>query len=460
MWRVRKSCRSRPDDDFDSADESASVELVVLPPPDPDPADEDWTPRREEATPDERQSEAPSAQGRNSGRRGEHASAPEEDQSEEQMPEGVTTTTIEFVSIDGPQRRRGRGAGLAKYGLPKVIEFSSVSTLREQVKHVKTPRCTLKLRRANLADMDKIQHLNVDNKSLSAATHIRRSHNCVRCGEVLHTLKEQIEHLHTAHKGKSWCRRCRTEFDSKQANAEHRPECKRVNAAGVCGRCGKHVKHLKTHMRTHDSPNKRKREPVIGPDGKMVSASLAGGVCNICKKFVSHRLKRHVDSHIQHPCPICKKLFSREDVIAGHIKRVHMKERPYVCNHCGKGFVSLYSMQRHEMIHTNSYRFYCQECGDGFRQKQQLTAHMRHKHGVLEIEFEDVTESTILEEMADDAVANELRFYCQECGAGFHSRRQLTGHMRRKHGVANVVFEDVQLHVTDHMVRGAATVTD
>ena len=33
-----------------------------------------------------------------------------------------------------------------------------------------------------------------------------------------------------------------------------------------------------------------------------------------------------------------------------------MKERPYICNHCGKGFVSLYSMQRHEMIHTNSYR--------------------------------------------------------------------------------------------------------
>ena len=38
-------------------------------------------------------------------------------------------------------------------------------------------------------------------------------------------------------------------------------------------------------------------------------------------------------------------------------QRVHMKERPHICNHCGKGFVSLYSMQRHEMIHTNSYRW-------------------------------------------------------------------------------------------------------
>ncbi|XP_037093759.1 zinc finger protein 155-like [Pollicipes pollicipes] len=306
--------------------------------------------------------------------------------------------------------------------------------------------------------------------------------------EVLHTLKEQIEHLHTAHP------RARAGVDAAgRSSTASRPmrstvtECKRVNAAGVCGRCGKHVKHLKTHMRTHDSPNKRKREPVIGPDGKMVSASLAGGVCNICKKFVSHRLKRHVDSHIQHPCPICKKLFSREDVIAGHIKRVHMEGAALRLQPLRQGLLSpSTALQRHEMIHTNSYKldasqsadagrsavrwleldwvsqvqltsagqltFYCQECGDGFRQKQQLTAHMRHKHGVLEIEFEDVTESTILEEMADDAVANELRFYCQECGAGFHSRRQLTGHMRRKHGVANVVFEDVQLHVTDHMV--------
>ena len=49
-------------------------------------------------------------------------------------------------------------------------------------------------------------------------------------------------------------------------------------------------------------------------------------------------------------------------------------------------------------------RFYCQECGDGFRQKQQLTAHMKHKHGVVEIEFEDVRESAIL-----STIATELR---------------------------------------------------
>ena len=67
-----------------------------------------------------------------------------------------------------------------------------------------------------------------------------------------------------------------------------------------------------------------------------------------------------------------------------------MKERPHVCAQCGKTFVSVYSLQRHEMIHNNEYRFYCQECGDGFRQKQQLTAHMRHKHGVVDVVFEDV----------------------------------------------------------------------
>ena len=56
-----------------------------------------------------------------------------------------------------------------------------------------------------------------------------------------------------------------------------------------------------------------------------------------------------------------------------------------------------------------SVRFYCQECGDGFRQKQQLTTHMRHKHGVLEIEFEDVRESAILGAITDGTVTTELR---------------------------------------------------
>ena len=43
-----------------------------------------------------------------------------------------------------------------------------------------------------------------------------------------------MDHLHTVHKGKSWCRRCKTEFPNKQANLEHRGECKRLSVEGEC----------------------------------------------------------------------------------------------------------------------------------------------------------------------------------------------------------------------------------
>ncbi|KAF0305782.1 Zinc finger protein 62 [Amphibalanus amphitrite] len=368
------------------------------------------------------------------------------------------------AAAEGAERAAGQGSrrrrqprrtsptpDVASDATPTVIEYRDVKTLREQVKHVKTPRISLKYRRSVLENLERIHRLTVTDRTTTsteeapAGARNERPHACQRCGEQLGSLQEQIVHLHTVHKGKSWCKRCRTEFPDKRSHLEHRARCRRTN--GTCHLCGKDVKNLKMHYRrTHDSDWGRS-EALVDVDGKLVSASLAGGQCDICKKHISHRLRRHVASHVRHPCPICKKLFSREDVIAGHIKRVHMKERPHICNHCGKGFVSLYSMQRHEMIHTNSYRFYCQECGDGFRQKQQLTAHMRHKHGVVEIEFEDVRESTFLGTITDGTVTTELRFYCQECGSGFHSRRLLTAHMRIKHGVANVVFEDVQLHV-------------
>ena len=121
-----------------------------------------------------------------------------------------------------------------------MIEYRDVQTLREQVRHVKTPRFNLKFRRSVTADLERLHRLDelrpapADGQDGRPATN--RPHTCLRCGQHLGSLKEQILHLHTVHKGKSWCRRCRTEFPSKQANQEHRAECRRVNCEGERGR--------------------------------------------------------------------------------------------------------------------------------------------------------------------------------------------------------------------------------
>ena len=135
---------------------------------------------------------------------------------------------------------------------PKVIEYRDVSTLRQQVRDVRTPRFSLNLRPASAADLQKIQHLTVTQQNPAgtpaettgqpvtpppASTHggkagTKRSHSCQRCGLSAASLAALIEHLHTAHAGRRWCRRCRSEFPSGQPVSEHRQHCRRAALEG------------------------------------------------------------------------------------------------------------------------------------------------------------------------------------------------------------------------------------
>jgi len=109
-----------------------------------------------------------------------------------------------------------------------------------------------------------------------------------------------------------------------------------------------------------------------------------------CKKQfgTNFSLKRHrrvVHQNIRLSCKEegCDLTFASKRNLVNHVRGVHLKERNCICEEegCGEKFVTKVNLERHRRgVHVKERLFKCADCEKDFLRKDNLKAHIQTAH--------------------------------------------------------------------------------
>ncbi|XP_041981644.1 gastrula zinc finger protein XlCGF62.1-like, partial [Aricia agestis] len=130
---------------------------------------------------------------------------------------------------------------------------------------------------------------------------------------------------------------------------------------------------------------------------KRVHAKQKEFVCTICSKAFAfnNELGKHMSSvHYKNyggkktfSCQLCKRVFSIEKSLIIHVRSVHTGERPAVCSVCDSSFYHEEYLKKHMRLHTGETPFKCPVCGRGYAQRGNMKSHLRnHRRSELDSE--------------------------------------------------------------------------
>ncbi|TRY79867.1 hypothetical protein TCAL_06043 [Tigriopus californicus] len=110
-----------------------------------------------------------------------------------------------------------------------------------------------------------------------------------------------------------------------------------------------------------------------GSGSSMVGGSSGGSQCPSGRDIKPHQ------------CQQCLKAFSSNHQLVQHI-RVHTGEKPYKCSYCDRRFKQLSHVQQHTRLHTGErpYKCHVPDCGRAFIQLSNLQQHLRNHESQLE----------------------------------------------------------------------------
>lgn len=199
---------------------------------------------------------------------------------------------------------------------------------------------------------------------------------CELCSEEFENIPSRNYHVKVVHKDDDRlikCDQCDRIYTSKKSYLEHK-RFHRYRKPVQCPVCGLFVSHLKSHMQRH-------------------SNSSADFVCDKCPMKFRHKqsFKRHMLSHSHnvntssmhnhtYSCPKCPKKFSASTKLSRHLK-IHLGDKPYVCEICGKACNRSSNLQIHMRVHNKKPRLmHCNICGCDFTRQMDLKDHIDLEH--------------------------------------------------------------------------------
>lgn len=140
---------------------------------------------------------------------------------------------------------------------------------------------------------------------------------------------------------------------------------------------------------------------------------------------------------IQFKCHHCNESFCRKNQLKAHMFQ-HTNQLPYLCEICGKGFLTQRPFRHHRALH-HSYK--CNVCKEDFDKWSALQVHRRNVHSTTYeckickkiLKNRTILKSHMLMHPADSE--NRLVFQCpiDQCSKFYFQKSNLQVHIRRKH---------------------------
>ncbi|XP_045512531.1 zinc finger protein 879-like isoform X1 [Pieris brassicae] len=180
---------------------------------------------------------------------------------------------------------------------------------------------------------------------------------CRECGETFANKKDRREHSSIYHK--------RTHV-SKPTPAEWPDKCP------LCSEVITSARSLWAHFRMNHPYEEYPRERPF--------------ICDVCGMRMRYKkgLEAHMYTHLKEKpfkCLRCGKGFNSAGNLATHHGSVHSDLRPYVCTVCNRAFKKKNTLRCHFMTHTGEKPYRCEICGHAFTQSNSCKSHIRKVHG-------------------------------------------------------------------------------